>query len=141
MKSLNINSTVKVKLTETGKQILKQEHEKSFGVNSPKFPFILNEDIFGYSEFQLWDLMEKFGPHDGLCKPMCYQTEILIADSDLKESSHDIKSLITPQFISDLEKMLTFFYDNQDKIDVDVDWDEIDILPGLLKNFKAGDFD
>jgi hypothetical protein len=32
----------------------------------------------------MWDLMEKFGNHCGLCKELAFETVILIDEEDLK---------------------------------------------------------
>jgi len=69
----NINEKVKVKLTRTGLDILKKQHEELMDKMPPKFrePWTLPEiDKEGRTEFQLWGLMQKFGSymrmgHDG----------------------------------------------------------------------------
>lgn len=66
--SININEWVKVKLTDFGMSILKQRHDelnhsiheiggKGFGEFDPR----LDEE--GYRRFQMWSLIETFGPH------------------------------------------------------------------------------
>lgn len=73
MKSFNINSIVKVKLTELGKQVLEKEHNKfwsSRGIlrDHPYKP--PKEDKDGYVEFQLWSLMYQLGKYCILgCEP------------------------------------------------------------------------
>ena len=62
MKSFNINETVKVRLTEYGKKLHKQQWEdfwSSIGrlKENPYEP--PEEDENGYVKFQMWDLMEK----------------------------------------------------------------------------------
>lgn len=80
----NINEFVKVKLTEHGRKILANQHNeyairypKAFEVKTPN-DFKENEDENGYTKFQLWSLMEKFGNHIGECKENCFETKILI---------------------------------------------------------------
>ncbi|WP_458715921.1 hypothetical protein [Paenibacillus lautus] len=73
MIEVNFNEEVKVKLTEHGVSILKEERARlndcialrggtGFGVYEPK----VDED--GYTSFQIWDLMQRLGPHMGLGK-------------------------------------------------------------------------
>jgi hypothetical protein len=94
MKQFNINATVKVRLTKFGKQLHKQQWEgfwKSIGRldENPYTP--PKEDDNGYVEFQMWDLMEKFGNHCGLCKELAFDTIILIYDKDLRKIPSSIK--------------------------------------------------
>ncbi len=59
----NINNTVKVKLTAEGHEIMRAQHQAyaeafpgAFGEFKPKV-----QDADGWSEWQLWDLMNTFG--------------------------------------------------------------------------------
>lgn len=87
MKSFNINSTVKVRLTEFGKKLHKEKWEdfwssvgklKEFPYNPPE------EDENGFVEYQLWQLMEDFGSYCKLGKKLSFETVILIDEKDLK---------------------------------------------------------
>jgi len=70
----NINQTVCVKLTSHGKQILKDiDASRNLPARYTKMP---NESLLGYSEWQLWDLMQTFGPHVGLGLPEPFETAI-----------------------------------------------------------------
>ena len=87
-KKFNINYSVKVLLTDYGKKIHKQQWEdfwNSIGRldENPYTP--LKTDADGYVDFQMWDLMEKFGNHCGLCKELAFDTVILIDEKDLKD--------------------------------------------------------
>lgn len=88
MKSFNINSTVKIKLTKFGKELHKKQWEdfwSSIG-KLDEFPYTPpKEDENGYCEFQLWDLMEKFGAYCGLGRVPLFDTVILIDEKDLKD--------------------------------------------------------
>jgi hypothetical protein len=89
MKQFNINSTVKVRLTDYGKELHKKQWEdfwSSFGKldKNPYKP--LETDADGYCEFQMWDLMEKFGSHCGVLKEVAFETVILIDEGDLKDA-------------------------------------------------------
>jgi hypothetical protein len=92
MKSFNINSTVKVRLTKYGKELHRKDWEDFWSsINrldeNPYEP--PTPDAGGYVEFQMWDLMDTFGSHCGMCKeqPLC--SVILIDEDDLKEVEID----------------------------------------------------
>ena len=59
--TINLNEIVKVKLTDYGKEIFYKHYEGSIGPRA-----ILNLDQDGYSEFQLWQLMNIFGAYMNL---------------------------------------------------------------------------
>ena len=87
-KSFNINYTVKVRLTKFGKELHKKRWEdfwNSVG-RLNEFPYTPPKiDPDGYVEFQMWDLMEKFGSYCVLgCEPP-FDTVILIDEDDLKD--------------------------------------------------------
>jgi hypothetical protein len=89
MKSFNINETVKVRLTEYGKKLHKQQWEdfwSSIGRLKENLYEPPEEDENGYVKFQMWDLMEKFGNHCGLCKELAFETVILIDEKHLKDA-------------------------------------------------------
>lgn len=58
---INVNNYVKIKLTEVGKKHAKEKYFKSFNYNPPYEYSDPKEDIDGYSEWQLWELMATFG--------------------------------------------------------------------------------
>jgi hypothetical protein len=64
---VNINNFVRVKLTDFGRKIHREEHErfvKQFpGVHSLSEYTAPKEDDRGWSKWQLWCLMETFGEH------------------------------------------------------------------------------
>ena len=68
---ININDFIKVKLTKLGKEIY---YHRVDGVNEkygrkvfkPRYP---KEDENGYTDFQLWDFMQLYGPHMGVGYP------------------------------------------------------------------------
>lgn len=74
----NVNSVVRVKLADLGLDLLRKEHEElraaapSLGEWSPPV------DADGYSRFQLWDLMARFGEHMGNGSPLMFETDIMI---------------------------------------------------------------
>ena len=86
MKSFNINSTVKVRLTEYGKELLKKDWEDFWSSRGmlDMFPYEPKQpDENGYVRFQLWDLMYKLGKYCGLGADPPFDTVILIDENDL----------------------------------------------------------
>lgn len=81
----NVNEYVRVKLTERGRQILLDEAAE-FRREHPqvKSPHSLpKEDEEGWSKWQMWSLMQHFGPHIHLGFDPPFETEI---DILVKES-------------------------------------------------------
>lgn len=82
---MNINDTVKVKLTDYGKTIYYHRYDKlneSYGKTmiQPSYPKV---DKDGYTRFQLWDLMKLYGTSlsmDGTVEnnTLPFETEIFI---------------------------------------------------------------
>jgi len=63
-KVLNVNSTVRVKLTDHGRAVHAKDHADCWagvGVIRPYTP--PTEDAHGWSKWTLWQLMQIFGPH------------------------------------------------------------------------------
>lgn len=65
MFTVNLNDTVKVKLTDVGKHIYYHRYdtlnwEAGRQICEPKFP---NVDSEGYTSFQLWDFINLYGNH------------------------------------------------------------------------------
>ncbi|WP_020621024.1 hypothetical protein [Paenibacillus daejeonensis] len=80
---MHINDWVKVKLTDAGIEILRQQHEmlhhrlmQQTGRTSQ--PSNLRTDEDGYASFQLWDLMARFGPFIGLTKAEPFEGELIV---------------------------------------------------------------
>ncbi len=85
MKTFNINSNVKVKLTKFGKEHHRQRHIDFWNSLQKDVVYLPPmEDQDGYCEFQLWKLMEIFG---SFCVmgggELPFETIILIEDKDL----------------------------------------------------------
>lgn len=71
IQKININETIKVKLTPYGAEIYYKQFDevnKQRGreICKPQMPRI---DKDGYTEFQLWYFIELYGQHIGMCKP------------------------------------------------------------------------
>lgn len=96
---LNTNSVVKVRLTSYGKNVHRKNHEDFVSkVGRELFDYFPPpEDENGYSEFQLWVLMKEFGDKCGLVDPLCFETEILIEDKDLKPINETPKPIMNKQ--------------------------------------------
>ena len=67
---INLNETVKVKLTDLGKEIYYHQFDElnlrcGRVVCKPSFP---KEDAEGYAKFQLWHFMELYGEYMGMAK-------------------------------------------------------------------------
>lgn len=80
---INLNETVKVKLTPCGAEIYCKQFDelnKQYGkeICKPQMPRI---DKDGYTEFQLWHFIELYGEHIGMCKPNVIDPiEIIVCD-------------------------------------------------------------
>ncbi len=71
IQKINLNETIKVKLTPYGAEIYYKQFDevnKQCGreICKPHMPQI---DKDGYTEFQLWHFIELYGQHIGMCKP------------------------------------------------------------------------
>ena len=68
---INLNESIKVKLTDWGKEIYYHQYDRTNQIAGreickPRFP---KEDENGYTEFQLWYFMELYGKHMGMTLP------------------------------------------------------------------------
>lgn len=79
-KRTNINSIIKVKLTEYGKRVLKEQHA-AFCKQHPQVKLAYTkpvEDKDGYSRWQLWTLMKYFGPHIGMAMEPVFECGVFV---------------------------------------------------------------
>lgn len=82
--NFNINDAVRVKLTDFGRGI----HKQQFDDLANRFPSVQysytppKEDKDGWSEWQGWVLMETFGEHIGLGGPNPFETTIQIPTNE-----------------------------------------------------------
>ncbi len=76
----NVNDKVRVRLTEHGKTLHREDHAKFWAHLGKKEPPYISpgEDENGWSEWQMWALMQDFGPHMTLGSPVPFETEIEI---------------------------------------------------------------
>lgn len=90
MKKFDVQSRVRVKLNIRGIEILRHRHEKmvSSNLNMRELmgDFHLPKvDSEGYTEFDLSDLMEIFGPYIKLGEDFPFDREIQIEEKELKD--------------------------------------------------------
>lgn len=81
--AINMNDMVKVKLTDHGKDIYYHQHDafnmmaKPIGVKLLE-PVMPEVDTDGYTSFQLWHLMQLYGPHIRMGGPLPFDLSIVI---------------------------------------------------------------
>jgi DNA-binding MarR family transcriptional regulator len=71
----NVNNCVRVRLTDKGREILRQNHDALWKGRREYTPTV-TEDEDGWSKWQLWALMQEFGPHMWLGGVVPFETEI-----------------------------------------------------------------
>lgn len=87
MLEFNINLSVRVQLTEYGKEIHKKQHDE-FNKNYITKPLTYHpprEDEDGWSEWQMHTLMNTFGAKLGLCSTLPFKTNIRFKSKDLND--------------------------------------------------------
>ena len=80
---LNLNDTIKVKLTDWGKEIFYHQNDKlnqiaNKEICKPHFP---KEDKNGYTNFQLWEFIELYGAYIGMSLPNVIEPIEIICDA------------------------------------------------------------
>lgn len=83
MKSLNLNSIIKVKLTPKGVDIYYHQYDE-FNKLEPLMPQI---DKDGYTKFQLWKFIDLYGKYfqNGMIEYPIQDLRIYIKEQDLDE--------------------------------------------------------
>lgn len=86
MVRINLNETIKVKLTDYGKQIYYHRFDDinwKYGreIIEPSFPKVDEE---GYTTFQLWYFIELYGEHIGWAKANVIKPLEIIYEGELK---------------------------------------------------------
>ncbi len=82
----NLNSWIRVRLNERGYQRLKDANNAIYGglEDAPSITtYKARADKDGYSKFQAWEFMEKFGPVTSIGMAQHFETGILIESKDL----------------------------------------------------------
>lgn len=96
MKKINWNSTVKVKLTDFGREIYYHQYDefnlraigRGTSLLEPMYPKV---DDNGFTDFQLWKFMQLYGRHIGMAMPnVCEELNFYI-DDDLQEVKENDK--------------------------------------------------
>jgi len=82
--AFNINNTVRVKLTPVGRAELQRQHDELNKLYPRIGPFTFRVDAEGYSEFQLWSLMEQLGHMCHMGGDIPFETDIQFAAKDLR---------------------------------------------------------
>ncbi len=78
MKKININDSVLIKLTPHGINVLRERWNEVFH-DDPEYPFKPPDvDENGYSQMQLWDVMNRFGSNTYCGSDLCFEVEILL---------------------------------------------------------------
>lgn len=87
MKRLNWNCTVKVKLTDLGKDIYYHRFGDLIKKGVKFTPHPPTEDEEGFCKFPVWQFMNIYGPYTGLVYPNVVEDiSFYIEDDDLMES-------------------------------------------------------
>lgn len=81
---INLNDTVKFKLTDIGKDIYYHRFDDLIDAH-PEFGLkrrmpTIDED--GYSKMQLWTFIELYGPYMGMCKPNVIEPIEIIVEEE-----------------------------------------------------------
>lgn len=74
----NVNQYISVRLTDYGREYLRLrfvELEERYNLDLEYTPPV---EVDGWSTFQLWELMESFGPIIGLGAKLPFETEIIL---------------------------------------------------------------
>ncbi|PAD85069.1 hypothetical protein CHH57_01800 [Niallia circulans] len=89
---VNMNEYVKVKLTDYGIKILKEQHETlnekiktRGGIGIGDFKVDIDED--GYTKFQLWSLMNHFGHTTTITSDIPFELDIIFVKDELINNS------------------------------------------------------
>lgn len=77
----NLNHHVRVKLTPLGRDLIVRNHNELFGPHADKYAVRRVEEVDGWSEWQMWDLMAEFGRYLGNGRPVPFETEIEIVEN------------------------------------------------------------
>lgn len=83
MVTINLNEIVKVKLTDRGKDIFYHQLDEVNELikrrgGKPLEPHMPKVDADGYTDFQLWRLMQLYGPHIGMGLPLPFDLNNIV---------------------------------------------------------------
>lgn len=75
----NVNDLVRVKLTDVGRKVHRENWTRDFGPMEKDFPYRApTEDSEGWSEWQMWELMRQFGSACGNGFAVPFETDIFV---------------------------------------------------------------
>lgn len=87
---INFNDEVKVKLTEVGIEIMQEQRRElnshiqgNGGIGLGELELKTDDD--GYTRFQLWDLMNRFGQHMRIGHPEPFEGTMIFPQLNLNE--------------------------------------------------------
>jgi len=87
----NVNDTVHIKLTDVGKQILKDRYDEDIKQYPHQSPFRpIDEDSNGFSRWQLWQVMQAFGEHIYSQCDLPFEIVIKIPDQFLRSEENGL---------------------------------------------------
>lgn len=91
----NFNQLVKVRLKQEGIDILRQQHDefRSKYKGLKLSPFTIDIDDEGYTSFQMWDLMQRFGEYMTLGFDTPFHLDVIMCDGELIEKGGGIQYL------------------------------------------------
>jgi hypothetical protein len=91
----NFNQLVKVRLKQEGIDILRQQHDefRSKYKGLRLSPFTINIDDEGYTSFQMWDLMQRFGEYMTLGFDTPFHLDVIICDGEPIERVGRVRKL------------------------------------------------
>lgn len=94
--NFNINNYVWVQLTPYGRDLLRRKHEdlcKKTGRIFNEYPYVPpREDSDGWSKWQMWDLMMKFGPDIWHGSDLPFKTNIRVEIREPESTQNDPKN-------------------------------------------------
>lgn len=78
MSFLNLNDTVRVRLTDHGREIHRADYHAT-PTRAFWFPYSPpREDADGWSDWLIWELMQLFGPHLSMVGPLPFECDMLL---------------------------------------------------------------
>ena len=91
----NINNYIEIKLTQYGKDILKEKEDKIFteypSLKEYLYKYKVNNR--GYLKLQLWEVMNIFGSYLGTCCDAPFEMDIKIKSSDVEVDQEEAKQI------------------------------------------------
>lgn len=76
---INLNDIVRVKLTPFGRKVHRENHVALYAYFEHLPHYVPpTEDANGWSRWQLWSLMEQFGPYVHFGSVLCFETTIVL---------------------------------------------------------------